>query len=114
MRSGVRWLMAGLVTAATFSATLWVSEALVLPLWIKSDADRWVVAGALGAALSALAAVWGASFAQRADKRDKSKEPQDVADPQVDSRATNVSLRGDAVGHGRVYQAGHDQTINEK
>jgi len=110
--SGIRWLVAGLVTAAVFAATLLVSAALVLPLWIKSDADRWVVAGSVGVAMAALAALWGAGFARR-EKNGGSAQAAQAAQP-ADPSATGISMRADASEHGRVYQAGHDQTINEK
>lgn len=61
----VRWLVALVVTLAAFSGSLWVSGTLVLPIWIKSGTDRWVIAAGLGVAVAALAALWGVSFAQR-------------------------------------------------
>jgi hypothetical protein len=123
-------MLAGVVTLAVFSAALWVSEA-VLPLWIKSDSDRWAVATSLSVALAAVAALWGAAFAQRADKPDPAEDqpqtvaphadkpdpaddqPETVAQP-ADPPGTSITMHGEASGHGRVYQAGHDQIINEK
>ena len=58
-----RWLVAVLVTVAAFGMSLWVCGALLLPLWLKSEADRWVVAAGLGVAVAALAALGGASWA---------------------------------------------------
>jgi hypothetical protein len=57
-----RWLVAAVVTVAAFGVSLWVCGALLLPLWLKSGADRWVVAAGLGVAIAALAAMWGASW----------------------------------------------------
>lgn len=51
------------MAVAAFGMSLWVCGALLLPLWLKSGADRWVVAAGLGVAVAALAALWGASWA---------------------------------------------------
>jgi hypothetical protein len=58
-----RWLAAVVVMVAAFGVSLWVCGALLLPLWLKSGADRWAVAAALGAAVAGLAAMWGTSWA---------------------------------------------------
>ena len=58
-----KWLVAVVVTVAAFGASLWVCGALLLPLWLKSGADRWVVAAGLGVAVAALAALGCASWA---------------------------------------------------
>jgi hypothetical protein len=63
MSRAARWLVTVLVTVAAFGVSLWVCGALLLPLWLKSGADRWVVAAGLGVAIAALAALWGASWA---------------------------------------------------
>jgi hypothetical protein len=57
------WLVAAVVTVAAFGLSLWLCGALLLPLWLKSGADRWAVAAALGTAVAGLAALWGASWA---------------------------------------------------
>jgi hypothetical protein len=59
----MRWLVAAVVTVAAFGLSLWVCGALLLPLWLKSGADRWVVAAGLGVAVAALAALGCASWA---------------------------------------------------
>jgi hypothetical protein len=61
----VRWWVAGLVTAAAFGLAAWVSGAFVLPMVMRSAADRWVVAAGLGVAVAALAALWGQAWATR-------------------------------------------------
>jgi hypothetical protein len=63
----VRWLVAVVVTVAAFGLSLWVCGALVLPLWLKSGADRWVVAAGLGVAVAALAALGCASWAGQSE-----------------------------------------------
>jgi hypothetical protein len=59
----VRWLVAGLTTIAGFAVTAWICGALVLPMVLQDGGARWGVAGGLGAAVAALAALWGQSFA---------------------------------------------------
>ena len=65
MRRTVRWWVAGLVAVVAFGAATWVSGAFVLPLVMKSNSDRWVVAAGLGVAVAALVALWGQSWATR-------------------------------------------------
>ncbi len=55
----VRWLVAGLVTAAVFGGATWICGAYLLPPVMASSADRWVVAAGLGVAVAAFAALWG-------------------------------------------------------
>lgn len=62
-----RWLVAVVVTVAAFGVSLWVCGALLLPLWLKSGADRWVVAAGLGVAVAALAALGCASWAGQSE-----------------------------------------------
>ena len=62
-----RWLVAVVVTVAAFGVSLWVCGALLLPLLLKSGADRWVVAAGLGVAVAALAALWGTSWAGQSE-----------------------------------------------
>src|ERR1700722_19981660 len=58
-----RWLIAGLTVAFSFGVATWVSGSFLLPLVLQSDADRWVVASALGVAVAALVALWGQQWA---------------------------------------------------
>lgn len=62
-----RWWVAGLVTAAAFGLAAGISGAFLLPVVMRSAADRWVVAAGLGVAVAALAALWGQSWATRED-----------------------------------------------
>jgi hypothetical protein len=61
----VKWCAVGLVAAAAFGSVTWVAGAFVLPLVIKSGADRWAIAVGLGAAVAAVAAAWGQWWATR-------------------------------------------------
>lgn len=65
MNQALKWWVAGLAVTGAFGLATWVSGAFLLPLWMKSGADRWVVAAGLGVAVSALAALWGHSWAKR-------------------------------------------------
>ena len=59
----VRWLVASLVTITAFAMATLICGALILPTVMKDPGVRWGVAGALGVAVAALAALWGHSFA---------------------------------------------------
>lgn len=65
VNGAVRWLVAGLVTAVSFSVVVWVSGAFVLPPLMRSPDARWAVAVGLGGAVAALAVLWGQSWATR-------------------------------------------------
>ena len=67
MSRAAKWLVAIVVTVAAFGLSLWVCGALLLPLWLKSEADRWVVAAGLGVAVAALAALGCASWAGQSE-----------------------------------------------
>jgi hypothetical protein len=63
VKQAVRWGVAGLVTVVAFCGPAWICGALVLPTLITDPVIRWGIAGALGVALAALAALWGKTFA---------------------------------------------------
>jgi hypothetical protein len=70
MGHAVRWPVASLALAVVFAVITWVSGAFILPLWLSSGADRWVVASAAGVAVAGLAALGAHGWASRAgDKR---------------------------------------------
>lgn len=68
MSRAIRWCVAGLITVASSAVVIWVAGAFVLPAMLKSDADRWVVAAALGGAVAAIVALCGRSWATRKDE----------------------------------------------
>ncbi len=70
MNQIVRWWVAGLVTVVAFAAPTWICATLALPAVIKDPGIRWGIAGALGVAVAALAALWGHSFATSDADRD--------------------------------------------
>jgi hypothetical protein len=106
MKKVTRWLIAIGATAGTFAIGLCVSGSVLLPIWVKSDADRWVIAAGFGVALAALAALWGINFAQSKDH-----ETHDMSDK---SYQAPRRMTAKASGKGRVYQAGRDQNIKER
>lgn len=59
-----RWLVAVSVTAVAFAGTTWLCGALLLPPVMRDSAVRWTVACGAGAALAALAAMWGHGHAR--------------------------------------------------
>jgi hypothetical protein len=63
MSSIAKWSAAVAVTIAAFAAAAWIGGVLILPIVIKDSGTRWGLAGALGVAMAALAALWGHSFA---------------------------------------------------
>jgi uncharacterized PurR-regulated membrane protein YhhQ (DUF165 family) len=105
MKSMSRWMLAICVTVGAFIISVFVCGAILLPIWIKSEADRWVIAAGLGVAVAALAALWGASFAQ-----------SDHSDASVSERHSpkGIHMKARTSGKSRVYQAGGDQTINDR
>jgi hypothetical protein len=72
MGRNVRWVVAGLATAAAFAVPVWLGGAVVLPSLLKDPAIRWSVASALGAVLGSLAVLWGHAFATRPQGTDSS------------------------------------------
>ncbi len=57
-----RWAVAAVATVAAFASGTWVCGALLRSV-MADPAVRWAVACGVGAALSALAAMWGHGFA---------------------------------------------------
>ena len=112
MRHKVRWLIAFGVTAVICVISLWISGAYILPLWVKSDANRWVIASSIGVALGAVAALWGKTYAQSENKKNNEISASD--EHSRDSFPTRMQLKAKAKGDSRIYQAGGDQTINDR
>lgn len=79
MKGTVRWCIAGLATAATFSAVTWICGALALSALRLDSGARWGIAGGAGVAVAALTALWGHGFATQAeedaDQEEKTKNP---------------------------------------
>jgi len=63
VQPAVRWPLATLVTVAAFSVVTWTCGTLILPHVMNDPTIRWGMAGGLGTAVAALAALWGHSYA---------------------------------------------------
>lgn len=112
MNRKTRWLVAFGATVACFAVSLWVSETLILPLWVKNESDRWVIASSIGVALAALAGLWGADFAQAENERDLKISDQDKNG--TGSRASQIHIKAKAEGNSKINQAGGNQIINDR
>ena len=100
MSRTVRWLVAGLVTAVTFSVVAWIAGAVLLPPLMKSSTDRLAVAVGLGGAMAALAGLWGQSWATRENQAPSSEDA---------GRGRAPSGRGPAPGNVRNEISGGTQ-----
>ena len=96
----VRWWVAVLVTAVSFSVVAWVSGVFVLPPLMRSAADRWAVAAGLGTAVAAAAALWGQWWATREGAAAGTGEAGDVpAGPGVSAAGErSIAAGGDISG----------------
>jgi len=106
MMRGFCWLLATAVTLAVFCIVLWLSAVLMLPLWVSSAGDRWVIGVGMAGAAAAVAALWGASIAGR----EPAEKSEDATAGSV-AGARNVWMNASATG-GTVNQVAGDQTIN--
>jgi hypothetical protein len=70
MERNLRWAVAALVTLAAVAVPTWLCGAVVLPPLLKDGAIRWGLAGVVGVALAALAALWGHSYATGTEKKE--------------------------------------------
>jgi hypothetical protein len=93
--------VAVLVTVAAFGAVTWMSGTFVLQL--RDGGVRWGIAGGLGVAVAALAALWGHSYAT-AEPEPREAEKTHAA-PTSTEQTTNTIMGG--TFHGSVIQ-GHD------
>jgi hypothetical protein len=100
MNSIVRWFVAGLVTIAAFGVAAWTAEALALPHVIKDPGIRWGLAGALGVAVAAIAALWGHSFAT--DSKSGEAAPGD-SDPSPTPITTGFGHTHNEISGGTFY-----------
>jgi hypothetical protein len=103
MKHLVKWLVAGLVTAAVCATTLWLVGALLLPHIIRDPGIRWSLAGVLAAAVSALPAMWGQSFATRDSSNKILQHPSSSNGPAEDLPG-HVNMISGGTFHGPVIQ----------
>lgn len=100
----MRWSVAGLVTIAVFAVVTWICGALALPHVMKDPGVRWGVAGALGVAVAALAALWGHSFAIGEPTGTNSREDPGPASKTTGTGSTRNRISG-GIFHGPVFQS---------
>jgi hypothetical protein len=104
----LKWAVAVLVTVAAFAAATWICGALVLP--IRDGGVRWGIAGGLGVAVAALAALWGHSYAT-AEHQQPELEPE-KAQPDTPGKGSASFTISGGTFHGPVTQARDVGTIN--
>jgi hypothetical protein len=105
-RPTLRWAAAVLVTIAAFAAATWICGAFVLPM--RDGVVRWGIAGALGVAVAALAALWGHSYAT-AEHQEPAVEEAHAAP--ADAGRTSNKISGGTF-HGLVIQGRDIGTID--
>jgi hypothetical protein len=113
MSQSVRWLAALGATVTVLGISIWLSGAYLLPLWIKSGSDRWGIASGIGVAMAAFAALWGSTFAQG----ERTRESSNTSEPDKHSQSPpkrETHMKAKADDSSRIYQAGRDQTINDR
>jgi hypothetical protein len=97
-----------MVTIAAFALPAWICGALILRPFVDDLGVRWGLAGALGVAVAALAALWGHSFAKSAKSREL--DPVDVQGPAPAAGTVSGSTHNeisDGTFHGPVLQSGN-------
>ncbi len=65
MRRSVRWLLTWAATAVAFISCLWLARTFSFSFEPKAESDRWVVATAFAAAMSAAVLASGSWWASR-------------------------------------------------
>jgi hypothetical protein len=100
----IRWTVAVLVTVAAFAASSWICGALVLSTVMKDPGIRWGVAGALGVAVAALAALWGHSFATAERPVETASHGTLAATPKTTGSGSTRNKIGGGIFHGTVTQ----------
>jgi hypothetical protein len=93
----LRWCSAAAVTVIVFAAVTGICVLSLRPL-VHSGADRWVIASALGVAVAALAATWGASWAAREGPPDAGPGPSGGSGRSVQAASGGIAIGGDNRG----------------
>jgi 4-amino-4-deoxy-L-arabinose transferase-like glycosyltransferase len=105
-RPAFRWAVAVLVTIAAFAVATWVCGAFALP--VRDGGVRWGIAGGLGVAVAALAALWGHSYATAEDQQPAAEA---VRAAPVGTGRTRNKISGGTF-HGPVIQGRDTGTLN--
>lgn len=105
-RSALRWAVAALVTIAAFAGVTWICGAFVLPM--HDGGVRWGIAGGLGVAVAALAALWGHTYATVGHELSETEKAQPTA---ADKNPVGFTISGGTF-YAPVTQAHDVSTIN--
>ena len=89
-----RWAVAMAATTMAFVLATWVSGAFVLPLWVKDDGDRWMIATAAGVVLGGVVGLWGKVYATTRDNEQVPAASSDVTANGKRSIAVGGNLTG--------------------
>ena len=105
-RPALSWVVAVLVTIAACAASTWVCGAFVLPM--RDGGVRWGIAGGLGVAVAALAALWGHSYATAEHEQPVAGSAHEAL---AGTGSTSNTISGGAF-HGLVIQGRDIGTLN--
>jgi hypothetical protein len=106
MKRVLRWPTAVVVTVTAFAAATWICGAFVLTM--RDTGVRWGIAGSLGVAVAAIAALWGHAYATRGDHK---PTPEQTSSAPAGIGATRNTISGGTF-HGTVIQSRHVETVN--
>lgn len=105
-RPAFRWALAVLTTIAAFAVATWICGAFVLQM--RDGGIRWGIAGGLGVAVAALAALWGHSYAAAEHEETEHEKAQP---PAGGKNSASFTISGGTF-HGPVTQAHDIGTLN--
>lgn len=105
-RPTLRWAVAVVVTIAAFAMATWVCGTFVLPM--RDGGVRWGIAGGLGVAVAALAALWGHSYATAEHEQAEAEKAPPAA---AVKNPSSFTISGGTF-HGPVSQAHNVGTIH--
>ena len=95
MERNLRWAVAALVTLAAVAVPTWLCGAVVLPPLLKDGAIRWGLAGVVGLALAALAALWGHSYATGTERDESAAVLSGLKVQATPQRVNTVTASGE-------------------
>lgn len=90
MKAIARWSVAGIVVLAAFVVPTWLCGTFILTGALTDPAVRWTVAASAGLAISALATLWGHSFAKRAETTSEADTAENATAKAAKGKPGNV------------------------
>jgi hypothetical protein len=98
MRRSARWLLTWAATAVTFIGCLWLARMFSFSFEPRAESDRWVVAAAFAATMSAAMLAGGSWWASREKAAQVSQLPPEQSATKADQTPTlssdHVDFRG--------------------